>query len=334
MPLKGRDLAIVVAVLLLGGVALADALRSRGEESSAPPTQSAPDGRTGPEPRPDAPEDWPAGRLRGTLVFTDGEGCRVRVIGLGGGRERPAGELFGFCGLWAAPIGQRIAYGTGGVRGSAGESFAVVDLRRAGVELASIQNIEPGGDVLWSPDAQRVAWCTLNGVGQELELGAERPRSFVRCPVAYSPDGSLVFAQGSRLVSEGRTLVRERAPIMQAAWAADGSSLLVVSGAGVLRRYDESGMTDSLDLFSTATFVPSPDNCAVAFFDAGRIRFENLGCHAGPPSGAYIGLDAAWSPDGDWLAIADPDEIVFQQLVGGDERIVWPARARALYWRE
>jgi Tol biopolymer transport system component len=86
--LKGRDLAIVAAVLLLGGFALADAFRSRGEESSAPPTQSAPDGRAGPEPRPDAPEDWPAGRLRGTLVFTDAEGCRVRVIGLGGGKPR------------------------------------------------------------------------------------------------------------------------------------------------------------------------------------------------------------------------------------------------------
>lgn len=332
--MKPRDLAIVAAVVLLGGFALADALRSSGDDSTAPATQSAPERRDGPEPQADAPEDWPAGRLRGTLVFIDARGCRLRVIGLGGGRERPAGELVGFCRLWAAPIGQRIAYDTGGVRGSAGDSFAVVDLRRAGVELASVQSFEPSGDVLWSPDAQRVAWCTLNGVGQELELGAERPSSFARCPLAYSPDGSLVFAEGRRLISEGRTLVRERAPIIQAAWAADGTSLLVVSGAGVVRRYDESGLTDSLDLATDAWLVPSPDNCAVAFFDAGRIHFENLGCYAGPPSGAFIGLDAAWSPDGHWLAIADPEEIVFQQLVEGDERIVWPARASALYWRD
>jgi hypothetical protein len=329
--MKPRDLAIVAAVVLLGGFALADALRSSGDDSTAPATQSVPARRDGPEPQADAPEDWPAGRLQGTLVLTDAEDCRIRVIGLGGGRERPAGDLVGFCREWVAPIGQRLAYSTGGVRGSAGESFAVVDLRRAGVELGSFLNL--GGDVLWSPDAQRIAWCTPNGAGQEFEIGTERPRSLERCPIAYSPDGSLVFAQGRRLISEGRTLVRERGPVAQAAWAADGSSLLVVSGAGVVRRYDESGLTDSLDLFTDAPLVPSPDNCAVAFFDAGRIRFENLGCYAGPPSGAYIGLDAAWSPDGHWLAVAGVDEIVFQQLVGGDDRIVWPARARELYWR-
>jgi hypothetical protein len=51
--------------------------------------------------------------VRGALVFTDSEACRVRVIGLGGGRERPAGDLVTFCGLSAAPIGQRIAFSTG-----------------------------------------------------------------------------------------------------------------------------------------------------------------------------------------------------------------------------
>jgi hypothetical protein len=217
------------------------------------------------------------------------------------------------------------------VRGSAGESFAVVDLRRAGVELGSFLNL--GGDVLWSPDAQRVAWCTQNGAGQEFEIGTERPRSFEGCPVAYSPDGSLVFAQGRRLISEGRTLVRERAPVMQAAWAADGSSLLVVSGAGVVRRYDESGLTDSLDLFTDATLVPSPDNCAVAFFEAGRIRVEDIGCFRAPAR-AFIGLDVAWSPDGFWIAVAAPDQIEFHRVLGGEEIIVWPARASELNWRD
>jgi hypothetical protein len=199
--MKPRDLAIVAAVVLLGGSAVADALRSSSDESSAPKTQSIPERRDGPEPQADAPEDWPAGHLQGALVFADAEDCRIRVIGLGGGRERPASNLVGFCRQWVAPIGQRLAYNTGGVRGSTGESFAVVDLRRAGVELGSFLNL--GGDVLWSPDGQRVAWCTPDGAGQEFEIGTERPRSFERCPVAYSPDGSLVFAQGRRLISGG-----------------------------------------------------------------------------------------------------------------------------------
>ena len=105
--MKPRDLAIVAAVVLIGGFAVADVLRSSGDKSTAPATQSVLERRDGPEPQADAPEDWPTGRVRGTLVFTDAEACRVRVIGLGGGRERPAGDLVTFCGLSAAPIGQR-----------------------------------------------------------------------------------------------------------------------------------------------------------------------------------------------------------------------------------
>ena len=330
--MKARDLAIVAAVVLLGGFALADALRSSGEDLSAPSTQSVPDGRDGPEPQADAPQGWPAGRLRGTLVFTDAEDCRVRVIGLGGGRERPAGNLVGSCRLWAAPIGQRIAYDTGGVRDSSGDSFAVVDLRRAGVELASIQEFTPGGDVLWSPDAQRLAWCDFFGKGLELDIGDERPRTLEKCPVAYTPDGDLVFVADRKLVSKRRTLLTERLGITQAYWGTDGSLLVVLAG-GIVRRYDDNRLTDAVDLRTDAMLTPSPDNCAVSFFDAGRIRVEDVGCFRAPAR-AFIGLDSAWSPDGVWLAIADPDQIEFHRVLGGEETIVWPARASELHWRE
>lgn len=330
--MKPRDLAIVAAVVLLGGFAVADALRSNGDESSTPPTQSVSDGREGPEPQADAPEDWPTGRVRGTLVFTDAEACRVRVIGLGGGRERPAGDLVTFCGLSAAPIGQRIAFSTGDTD-TGGQSVAVVDLRRAGVELASFEDIEPGGDVLWSPDAQRVAWCTPNGDGREFELGTERPRTLGRCPLAYTPDGHLTFAVGHRLFVGHRTVLVEEGPIIQATWATDGS-LLVVVGPGTVRRYDRAmRLTDDVDLdTSYQKVVPSPDNCAVAFFDAGRIQVENVGCF-GAPARAFIGLDAAWSPDGFWVAVAAPDQIEFHRVLGGEETLVWPARAQQLEWR-
>ena len=74
--MKPRDVAIVAAVVLLGGFALADALRSSGEDSAAPTTESVPDGRDGPEPQEDAPQSWPTGVLRGTLVFADARGAR------------------------------------------------------------------------------------------------------------------------------------------------------------------------------------------------------------------------------------------------------------------
>jgi hypothetical protein len=334
--LKPRDLAVVAAVVLVGGFALADALRGSGEDSSAPPTESVPDGRDEPEPQEDAPPSWPAGRLRGNLVFTNTEDCRVRVIGLGGGRERPAGNLVGFCRLWAAPIGQRIAYDTGGVRESPGDSFAVVDLRRAGVELASIVNF--AGDVLWSPDAQRLAWCDPDMNGFELDIGAEQPRALESCPVGYDPDGNLAFVRGRRLVAAGETIVAQDAPIAQAHWGVDGS-LLVVLTDGVVRRFGRDGSTQAVSLGSddstdgsVGRVDPSPDNCGLLVQAPGRSELVDIGCFTGSEF-SFIAFDAAWSPDGDWIALAATDQIVFQQVVGGDETIVWPAHARELYWR-
>jgi hypothetical protein len=327
--LKGRDLAILAAVVLVGGFALADALRTSGDDTSAGQTQSVPDGREGPEPQANAPEDWPAGRLRGTLVFTDAEDCRVRVIGLGGGRERPAGNLVGFCRLWAAPIGQRIAYDTGGVRGSPGDSFAIVDLRRAGVELASV--IDFAGNVLWSPDAQRLAWCDLDLNGFELDIGAEEPRRLESCPVGYDPEGRLAFARGRRLVVAGETIVTQDATITYAHWGVDGS-LLIVLANGIVRRFDRDGNVDTVSPGDVGDVDPSPDNCGLLVQAPGRSELVDMGCFAGREL-SFIAFDAAWSPDGQWIAVAATDQIVFHQVVGGDDTIVWPAHARELDWR-
>jgi hypothetical protein len=327
--LKGRDLAILAAVVLLGGFALADALRSRGRDAREPTVETTRADRGGPEPQADAPANWPSGRIQGTLVFTDADDCRVRVVGLGGGRERPATELVGFCRLWAAPIGQRIAYDTGGVRGSPGDSFAVVDLRRAGVELASLQNLS--GDVLWSPDAQRLAWCDDNGFGYELEVGNERPRRTARCPIAYTPEGRLAFAVGRRLVSEGRVLLVEDESLTQVHWGED-ESLLVTLADGAVQRYDPTGGPDPIVLFTNRDLVPSPDNCAVLFEESGQIHLVDLGCGR-IHERSFIAFDAAWSADGRWVAVAGQEQIEFHDVLTGDQRLVWPARARELDWR-
>jgi hypothetical protein len=328
--LKGRDLAIVAAVLLLGGFALADALRSRGEEARETTTDTTRTDRNGPEPQADAPVDWPSGRLRGTLVFTDADDCRVRVIGLGGGRERPRGNFVGFCDLWAAPVGQRIAYSSGGSRGVGGMDFDVVDLAHPNFDPRTFKGFV--GNVLWSPDAQRVAWCDEGGAGRELEIGSARPRRIARCPLAYDPSGRLVFAVGRRLVDEeGRALLRERDPITFVDWGMDDSLLVALVG-GIVRRYSRDGGTEAIHLFTDRDVVPSPDNCAVLYKEPGLVHLADVGC-AGMRSRSFIAFDAAWSSDGQWVAVAEPTQIEFHRVVGGDEMLVWPARARELYWR-
>jgi hypothetical protein len=234
-----------------------------------------------------------------------------------------------FCRLWAAPIGQRVAYNTGGVRGSPGESFSVVDLRRAGVELASFDNL--AGDILWSPDAQLLAWCDLDLNGFELDIGDERPRRLESCPVGYDPEGNLAFVRGRRLVAAGETIVPQDATITQAHWGVDGS-LLVVLPNGFVRRFGRDGSIDAVSLGSVGNVDPSPDNCGLLVQAPGRSELVDVGCFTGREI-SFIAFDAAWSPDGEWIAVATTDQIEFQQVVGGDERLVWPARARELDWR-
>lgn len=331
--MKGRDLAIVVAVVLLGGFALADALRSRAEDARETTTETNRTDRNGPEPQADAPVNWPSGRLRGTLVFTDADDCRVRVIGLAGGRERPVGLVAGMCDLWAAPVGQRIASRTAGNTTGEGPGwFEIVDLAHTNRELGEFKGLI--GEVLWSPDAQRVAWCDHSGFGLELEVGDTRPRRLPRCPLAYDSDGRLAFAVGKRLLAEdGRVLLKERDPITQAHWGTD-ESLLVVLAGGTVRRYGADGAIDSLfDVFTDRGVVPSPGNCAVLYeAEPARIALEDVGC-AGLSSRVFTAFDAAWSPDGRWVAVANPDRIEFHEVITGDETLVWPARARELYWR-
>jgi hypothetical protein len=326
--MKGRDLAIVGVVVLLGGFALADALRSGGDDTSAT-TQATPDGRRGPEPQPDAPEDWPAGRLRGTVVFTDARDCRVRVIGLGGGRERPTSDFFGTCELWPAPIGQRLAYGAVPTKQERTPGFTLVDLARANRELGTFRNLS--GDVLWRPDAQRVAWCDEGLNGFEFDIGDERPRRLERCPVAYAPDGQLAFAIGRRLVAGGRTIVTQDGTIAQAFWGVDGS-LLVVLPNGIVRRFGPDGTIHSIRVTSVGDVLPSPDNCALLVQEPGLAVLVDVGCFLAP-SRSFVAFDAAWSPDGFWVAVAGTEQIEFHRVLGGEETLVWPARARELDWR-
>jgi hypothetical protein len=330
--LKGRDLAIVAAVVLLGGFALADALRSRGEEARETTTETTRTDRNGPGPQDDAPANWPLGRLRGTLVFTDAGDCRVRVIGLVAARERPTGRLQGSCNLWAAPVGPRIAYSVvGGNSDYAQRWFSIVDLNRVDRDLGTFKNLV--GDVLWSPDAQRVAWCVFESEGgREFEIGSLRPRRLSRCPLAYEPDGRLVFARGKSLVSEdGRNVLAEDEPIVRADWGVD-ESLLVVLAGGTVRRYDPDGRVDAINLVADREIVASPDNCAVLFEELDRVQIIDVGCYEGPPE-SFRARAATWSPDGRWVAIADDTRIRFQEVGGGAEAFVWPARAIQLYWR-
>ena len=178
---------MIGAVVVIGGFAAADAIRGnpRPERTSAPtiPVQTAPSRLPGPQPQPEAPPGWPEGLLDGALTFTDAKTCDIRVIGLAGGRERPVAHFGSDCFLWAPPVGSRVAYGLGASSQDGLHPFRIADLALPNQELGGYRALF--GVVIWSDDAQRVAWCGRSRIGFDLEIGGPATR-LPRCPVAYT----------------------------------------------------------------------------------------------------------------------------------------------------
>lgn len=335
--MKPRDLIIVGAIVVLAGFAAADAIRGRaGERSTPAPTgriQTTPTRLPGPQPQASAPPGWPQGALHGTLVFTNADDCRIRVIGLGGGVERPEARFGGNCQLWAAPVGQRFAYGLGPSSGDGFTPFRVADLEHPNRELGGFRALF--GVVLWSPDGQRVAWCGRRRTGFDLEVGGAA-RRLARCPIAYTPDDRVAYTIANRLYVDGRVALRTNGGITFAHYGTDGSLAVVENGVQILR-YDAHGrFTGAFPTVEGETPIFSPDNCAAVFRPFGgfeRITFVGLGCFPGRSPRVLVGRDAAWSPDGRWLAVAERNTIAFQRLVGPPRTIRWPAAAVELAWR-
>jgi hypothetical protein len=336
--LRPRDFIIVGAVVVIAGFAAADALRGRaGERETAKPettaVQTTPTRLPGPTPQPDAPKGWPVGTLEGSLVFTDANGCRVRVIGLSGGRERPLASFSGNCQLWAPPVGDRVAYGLGPTSPDGFAPFKIADLGRPNADLGGYRALF--GVVLWSPDGQRIAWCGRRRTGFDLELGGP-VRRLPTCPVAYTTGSEVAYALGNKLVVEEREVLRADGGITYAHFGTDGSVAIVVDGDR-LERYDAAGkLTAAAQAPPGKTPILSPRNCAALFrpFEgSGRIRFVELGCYRGRKLDDLFGSDAAWSPDGTWVAIATPEGIAFHPVAVFSPPIVWPAVAWQLSWR-
>jgi hypothetical protein len=336
--LKPRDAIIVLAVVLIAGFAAADAIRGHAdsavpETTSQQEVQTGPTRLPGPQPRPNPPAGWPVGRLRGSLVFTDARDCRVRVIGLAGGVERPLSRFAGNCELWAPPASSRVAYGLGPTTPDGFAPFKIADLALPDRDLGGFRALF--GVVLWSPDGQHVAWCGRRRTGFDLEVGGAA-RRLPTCPVAFTQDDRVAYAIGKRLVVEGRTVLRARKGITYARFGTDGSVAIVENGDELVRYSADGRHKDIVVAPAGRTPILSPRNCAAVFRPldgAGPMNFVALPCFHGRPPRDLVGTDASWSPDGRWLAVAGRDAIEFHPLTASTPPVRWPATAAALAWR-
>jgi len=327
--MKSRDFVIVGAIVVVAGFATADAFRGGGDEAPATEARSATEAArteievpTGFEPLP----------LAGSIVFTDADDCRVRRITMASGAEAPLPRLpAADCTLWAAPAGSAIAYGIGYDPPDVA-LFRLVDLRRPDRTLGGYGALF--GFVTWSLDGRRVAWCGSSRAGFDLELGGS-VRRLPECPSAYTPAGDVAFAGGSRLVADGRPVLEAEGGITYARWGADGSLAVVLDGRRVERRVN-GRLAGELELppwLEGRLPILSPDNCAAIFRRPTRLDLFSLGCFRGDAPRAFFDDDAAWSPDGDWIAVAEENAVAFHRLVGPRDVLRWPVRASRLAWQ-
>jgi hypothetical protein len=334
--LKGRDILILAAVVLVGGFAVADSLRNEAAGDGSAPQRDTTEATT--EASTVAEEDDDLGRAffpsvsgaGGSVVITQTGSCAVREFDLPTGLELPNVVARSTCELWVAPVTGKVAVGIGELVGDAAP-FRFVDLNRPSRDLGNSEALF--GFLIWSEDGQRAAWCNRRRAGIDLELGAGR-RLLPDCPAAYTPDGEVAVADGDRLVVEGRTVMRASGGITNVHYGRDDSVAVVVEGRRIER--SQSGrLTDTLDLparFQGRLPVFSPDNCGAIFRSGDRVRLLNVGCLAPSLDLSFPGHVGAWSPDGRWLAVGGPTELTFYDLEGG-EPVVWPVGAVEIGWR-
>jgi hypothetical protein len=334
--MRGRDLLILAAVLLVGGFAIADTLRDEtsdgGEPAASPTTTRA-------ETAPTTTVDEDLGRAHfpfvrrggGSIVLAQTGSCAIREFDLPTGLEFNNVVARSSCQLWAAPVTAKVAVGIGEPVGDA-VPFRFIDLARPGRNLGTSDALF--GFLVWSDDGQRAAWCNRLHVGIDLELGEFRHR-LPGCPAAYTPEGRVALAEGDRLVVDGHTVLTASGGITNVHYGSDGSVAVDVEGRRI-ERYRRGRLTDALDLperFEGRMPNLSPDNCSAAFRADDRIRILDVGCsRLGPQGTVFPGHAASWSPDGTSIAIGGASEVTFYDLETGGVT-TWPIGAVSMVWR-
>ncbi|MGH3035890.1 MAG: hypothetical protein ACRDMU_01820 [Gaiellaceae bacterium] len=338
--MKGRDLLILLAVVLVGGFAVADALRDGdgAERSADPQTTTSPTTTTSVVEPPD--EDLgqaqfpPVSGAGGTLVITQTGDCAVREFDVPTGTELRNVVARSTCQLWAAPVTAKVAVGIGEPIGDA-VPFRFIDLADTGRNLGTSE--AAFGFLIWSEDGQRAAWCNRRLVAIDLEFRGPR-RLLPECPAAFTPEHEVAFANGPDVVVAGRTVLTASGGITNVHYATDdGGSVAVTVEGRRIERYVDGRLTDALDLqsrFQGRLPELSPDNCSAAFRFEDRIRVLDVGCSRLGPSGSlFPGHAAAWSPNGRWLVVGGANELTFYDLEGQADAVTWPVGAVEIEWR-
>ena len=360
--MKKRDVVLVATIVALAGLAATDAVR-RGDGADGsrtrPARDQAADARAVRTPAPGASR-VPRGLLPGSLLFTEARAssCRLRYVVLATGKERRVPSDTRGCLLWAPAEGRTIAKSTNDDLADGEVEFAFLDLAHPVGALRPHRAVF--SHVVWSPDGRRAGWCAPGGGGFEQRFPG-RLRRLERCPSAYTRRSRPAYARGRRLVTHERTVLRASGRIGLVSWARNGTVAVVVDGRR-LERWSHGRRVGGVRLPSRPTDeapILSPDNCAALLSAGDRVHLVDLGCFRGrrsytnispdncldrrsvviadcaryPSPRTFAGSAAAWSPDGNWIAVAERRSLAFHRVTGRYDVVRWDVSATDLAWR-
>ena len=347
----------MAAVVAIGAVALTDALRDRTaeeprdgraatatttdeREASATTAEEAQAGQT-PTTTTDEDEAWrlPGGAASGLIAFTAPGACELRAIDVRSGRMLDLPRLETSCALYAPRVGSRVAYSVPDDAGGDARHFSVLDLAHPRANFGEYKRFFP---IAWGPDGSTLAWCDTYGSGFELS-GGQRPKRLDYCPRAYDQHGVTASVNDrQQIVIDGRPLLRASRPVWELAWGVDGSLAVLVEG-GRVDRYEGGRLVGTASVPTitpdrTVTYLAdhvadlAPDNCAALSVSGDVVRLIDLGCFQGRAPRTFQGVYADWSPNGKWIAVAEPDAVVFHRVVGREASVRWDVVAGQLAW--
>jgi hypothetical protein len=326
----------LAAVIALGGAALADALRD-GDTAEVGADQTAATAATT-----DAPAATglrlPGMAAPGRIVFTDARSCELRAFDIQAGRFVDLPPVATTCELWAPRVGTHVAFALPDDLGDSIRHFSVRNLEDPQAAFGEYTAVAHA-PVAWSSDGSKLVWCDTPDSGFELSFG-RRPVRLNRCVRAYGPGGVRV---AWKFGLQGVKIVIGDAPPIAAGFAwdiasgTDGSLAVVVEGRRV-DRYEDGRLVGTTDVPASTPANPvgvpalAPDNCAALSLGPGVVELIDLGCFRGSAPRTFPGLYAAWSPDGDWIAVAQPNAVVFHRVVGPAATVRWDVAVSQLAW--
>lgn len=327
-----RDALLVAALAIVATGAAADAVfRGGADERASQPRTRTNAGTATPAPEPDGPS--------GTLLYSDAA-CVVHeldVASRAAAAVRPTAE--GCYGLWATPDGARFAYAVD-ARAAGGTQRIVLRVRERARSGLDAGPFEARSSSVVSARDGTIGWCRPWGAGG---VSLEPTGVVLRlsdCPAAFTPRGGPVYVTG-RTVVVGDARVRTSAP--PGAFVSigpDGSLAVVTRRTASL--YERPGAREPVGTILVPPFhdrpVFAPDNCAVALPSGTRdeppsIRVRGLPCAGAPRPWTFPGFDAAWSPDGRWIAVTDGLAVLVYSIADpAREPIRLPLRAGHIAW--